>query len=981
MSLSKNSSSAERIHPSSYARYDHVNSINYVNPLFFKCSYVPDNSAADLPTVAASHNINPVSLLLANVRSLGNKLPEFLHLLYTENQDNIVCLTETWLTGDTPDSVLHSNIHQLFRMDRPYARGGGIVIYVPHYLNPSLVLSHCDTDFEIIGVRIRVHSRIVIVLCVYRPPHNYDCANMVTYLDNYISSTKSPCLIVGDFNCPKISWSTYSCCPGATLADQQLLNFIRTSSFVQYVNEPTRCENILDLALSNDNNLISQVAICPPIGDSDHNTIVLQLNLTCARRPPRVPYRDFRRADYDAINNILIAISWPDLFNSCITAEDFWAVFQSVIDSIIDLYVPLAMPLPKKRTWPSDAYRMYCQKHNLHKRLKTATPADKTKIRLEIKIVARNLRTALSQIQSRSETNILRNANVKDFWAYINGRLSVKPKIPSLLMANDTIVDDNKNKCAALSSQFSMVFKQDNCIPVEITTKAATKLKIVRFEPSLVYNELIKLRPKLSRGPDGIPALFLKRTALTIAEPLSTIFTRSFSTGRVPSAWKLSDIVPVPKKPGANRPGDFRPISMTSILCRTFERLIRDPIVNHLETNHLISPYQHGFRRHRSTTTQLLECVHSWASLIECKIPVDVIYMDVAKAFDTVVHSKLITKLAAYGIDGLLLAWIADFLQSRQQRVRIEDSYSDWDPVVSGVPQGSVLGPLLFLVFINDLPDFIDDVGRRLFADDLKLFNRVDTKCEQNKLQIALNKVWKWCTENQLDLSPSKCQILHVGNKNPRVDFLLGDHKLETVTFARDLGVVISEDFRFTRHCETIVTKASARANGILRAFTNRDSRILMQLFDTFVLPLLEYASVIWSPSIRQEIELIESVQRKFTKRIPGLRNLTYEDRLSLLNRSSLENRRHKQDLLFLWALINGSVIYNGPFGIRFASQRCQTTRGHNFKLTMPNLRTNLLRKMFPFRVIPAWNSLPPNVVNAKSIGAFKRRLSYWLAN
>ncbi len=367
--------------------------------------------------------------------------------------------------------------------------------------------------------------------------------------------------------------------------------------------------------------------------------------------------------------------------------------------------------------------------------------------------------------------------------------------------------------------------------------------------------------------------------------------------------------------------------------------------------------------------------MHQWGKWENDKIPTDIIYLDISKAFDTVVHSKLLVKMEAYGIAGNLLSWFRDYLNGRLQRIRVGTSHSDWSKALSGVPQGSVLGPLLFLIYINDLSETAVNVSRQLFADDLKLFNHVDTSNGTRELQVALDKVFQWTNENQLDLAAEKCKILHVGTKNRQTEYYINDRRLEPVNQMRDLGVIITDDLRFRAHCEYIARKASLRASSIFRGFECHNTEFLMRMFDTFVLPVLEYASVIWNPAAKIEIDLIERIQRRFTKRLPGMMDLNYEERLVQLNRPTLQTRRNRQDLVFLWSLLHGQMMCCTENMISMANERRQTMRGHNMKILMPMCRTNLYKELFPNRTIRIWNSLHAETVNTKSVNAFKRAI------
>ena len=350
----------------------------------------------------------------------------------------------------------------------------------------------------------------------------------------------------------------------------------------------------------------------------------------------------------------------------------------------------------------------------------------------------------------------------------------------------------------------------------------------------------------------------------------------------------------------------------------------------------------------------------------------DVAYLDIAKAFDSVSHPKLIEKLQNYGFSGQLLAWIVDFLSNRTQIVKVQTTTSNVAPVTSGVPQGSVLGPLLFLLYINDLPEVVVNSNIFLFADDAKISFSVNTQAQQNIFTTDLVNIFNWASKHQLQISLPKCSILHLGYTNAKLDYTVNGTPLESVCSARDLGIIVSSNLTFTEHCQIISRKAHMRANLIHRCFQTKDPTFLTKLFKTYVRPIVEYGSVIWSPKLQKNIKIIEQVQRRFTKRIPGLQDYTYQQRLDTLGLESLEIRRLQSDLIMLYKIIHN--LLDLPFEQLF-SWRCTNRLLRNsqrsFQLKMDFSRTTVRSNFFSNRVIKLWNSLDQNLVSQTNLKAF----------
>ena len=372
-----------------------------------------------------------------------------------------------------------------------------------------------------------------------------------------------------------------------------------------------------------------------------------------------------------------------------------------------------------------------------------------------------------------------------------------------------------------------------------------------------------------------------------------------------------------------------------------------------------------------------------WLSSLNSGQSTDVIYIDFAKAFDTVSHPKLLHKLKSYGILGKLLQWITAWLTGRSQSVKLGDIYSSFKAVLSGVFQGSVLGPLLFLIFINDLPDNISpDANPTLFADDLKLSS--DQKNIQVSssplhvfcpiLQTSLDSIHAWSILWQLHISIPKCSTLSISNvksHKPRL-YSINSHPLPQVTSCSDLGVIIDNKLTFSNHILSITKKAYIQSLLLSRCFLSKNANLLQRAFTSFVRPTLEYASPIWSPHLTKDILLLEKVQRRFTKSIRSIHSLPYESRLDKLKLDTLSLRRTNIDLCTCYRIIHHLTPLDPS---HFFTPRNTITRGHPFSLVKPPVRLDSSKFAFQSRTIDPWNSLPLTVVASESVAVFKFKL------
>ena len=474
-------------------------------------------------------------------------------------------------------------------------------------------------------------------------------------------------------------------------------------------------------------------------------------------------------------------------------------------------------------------------------------------------------------------------------------------------------------------------------------------------------------------GIDGFPSNFFKNCALPLSVPLQYIYAMSLSKGVLPKDWKIGKVVPIFKNKG-NRsdPINYRPVSLTNISCKIMERVLKKYINAHLFSNKLISASQHGFLAGKSTETQILECLNDWTRSLDNDENVDVIYLDISKAFDTVSHEKLLYKLKKYGFKGPVLKWIRSFLTERFQFVQLNSCRSTKANVKSGVPQGSVLGPVLFLIFINDIIDAVKHSCVKIFADDTKLYFCVDSMEAYNQLLSDLTSLFEWADSNQLKMALQKCIVLHLGASNPKRNYQINGVTLENCGLVKDLGVYVNSDLKPSNHCSKIVSKASSRSALVFKAFLCRHRDFLLRMFCTYVRPILEYNSVCWSPCLVKDIIKVESVQRRYTKRIPGLQNLSYSQRLVLLGLDSLELRRLRTDLIEVFKIVHG---LNGLNFNDFFEYSTNHTRGHSFKLYPIKYHKNVRKFYFADRVVKIWNALKFEVVDALTLDSFKRKL------
>ena len=407
------------------------------------------------------------------------------------------------------------------------------------------------------------------------------------------------------------------------------------------------------------------------------------------------------------------------------------------------------------------------------------------------------------------------------------------------------------------------------------------------------------------------------------------------------------------------------------------EGILRDAVVKHMNDNNLFSQNQFGFLAGRSTVLQLLKVLDIWSKILDEGGCLDVVYCDFMKAFDKVPHYRLLHKIKNYGITGNFLGWIESFLIGRSQQVIINNSQSKKASVTSGIPQGSVLGPLLFVIYINDLPDIVDkDSFIFLFADDTKVFRQIISERDNLVLQQDINKLLIWSSHWLLKFHPDKCVCMGVGySQEEKISYTMNGQVLSETSCEKDLGVLFDKSLKFDQHINSIINKANRNLGIIRKTFDFMDKSIFCHIFKGLVRPHLEYAAPVWSPHHAKHIEAIENVQRRATRLVPGLSDLSYPERLRSLKLPTLAYRRTRGDMITTYKIIQ-SELNNVKSILPFSDS---DLRGHNKKLYIDGSNKDIRKYNFSLRVRKLWNDLPECVVNAKDIIQFEIGLdNYW---
>ncbi|BHF63568.1 hypothetical protein SprV_0200656200 [Sparganum proliferum] len=447
-----------------------------------------------------------------------------------------------------------------------------------------------------------------------------------------------------------------------------------------------------------------------------------------------------------------------------------------------------------------------------------------------------------------------------------------------------------------------------------------------------------------------MPAKYLKELANELSKPLAHIFRSSFKLERLPSEWKTANIFPIDRGGARINANNYRPVSLTCICCKIMGAIIKKATMKFLEQNHLLSDLQHDFSQNRSCFSSLLLSTEQRTRALDEDGMVDVIYTDFKKAFDSVPHKRLIYKLFKTGIRGRLLTWITDFLTGRSQTVCVEASRSTPTPVLSGVPRGSVLGPLLFLVYINDCLDYLG-YSAIMFVDDVKLWGAIRSDADRYALHDSLNCLNSWSARWLLNFNVDKCVVLRLRTKKTSKEddsfqYVLGGQPLSNGMEQKDLGVLMTPSLKSSPKCQRAAKSAIRVLFALRREFVQIDKELSGKTYGAFVRSHLEYAIQAWRPWLKKDYQRLERVQAMATKMVKNLNRLPYETRLTELNLFPLNYRQMHGDLIQTYRIVRGRecALDLDEFFQLAGNDRL---RGHPFKQKGKPARSDVRRNAF----------------------------------
>ena len=923
-----------------------------------------------------------ISLLHLNIRSIRNKID---YIIDTFSDFQILCFTETHLDANvTTDMLSFSNSYSIpYRKDRTN-HGGGILVY----LNSSLLHTK-RTDLEIfcnesIWVEVKAKNEMLLIGIFYSPTtadsHFFNSLNL--NIEKAFEISKN-LILVGDLNEDLLNPNYHN-----------LKDLILVNSMKNVITEPTRQYAILDpIIIPEDFPFLDSGTIGVPDHISDHKATYINLpfhyDTECAYN--RLVWL-YKKANFALLKQNISNYDWNCLTEGTLNnpCDKFNDVFLSFVRSSIPSKNVLIRPDDKP--WYDSEIRKVSRKRDRLKR--KINKAGNQNFLTRYKFLRNKVNNLNKHAKERFYNNLelsisdFHSNDKKQFWKIVRHFVKSNNNSSSIPPLNSFSVTGQDNYCFSLEEKADLLNRyftsistvnDDNASLPAFEYKCQNRLSRIVCTSNEMVILVGLLNPNKATGPDEIINKTLKAVAKEISIPLNILFNRSFMEGKFSDIWKISNVIPLPKKGDSSDPSNFRPVSVLNNIPKIQERIVFKHIYNFLMENDLLYKYQSGFLPNHSTTNQLIDIYHHICQTYDNNQFSFMVFCDVSKAFDRVWHKGLIFKLKQLGLEGELLQWVSDYLSDRKLKVVITNCSSSLRSVNAGVPQGSVLGPLLFLVYINDISESLLSLTR-LFADDSSLFySATNINDIEGIINHDLRILVRWAAKWLINFNPLKTEgilfTLRLLEHLPNITF--DGTPIRFVEEHKHLGLTLSSNGQWHSHIDNITTSAS-KVLGIMRKLKFSFSRTaLSQIFLSYILPILEYSCIVWDGCTTQNTNSLQRIQNEAARLVTGLtRSVSLENLYRECGWVSLEERRKQQKLILMYKSVNGIVP---PYILDIIPPLVRETTDYPLRnqnnIAVPFCRTEISRKSCIPSSITLWNALDEETRNSPSVSSFKYQL------
>ena len=787
-----------------------------------------------------------------NIASLLKNIDE-VRLFMKENNVDVLALNETRLDDSVNESEISVPMYNIVRKDRD-RMGGGVAIYVKAGINFQIVDHVAMSQLEALCIKIcPPKSKPIFFVNWYRPPNaKIEKIDLYENLLQFLDSFNAAIIVMGDVNCDIMDKQHSSLCVK--------YNNINNVYSMEHVNtcQPTRTthntETLIDHMLTNNGNNVKSFGVIH-LGMSDHSMSYLIWKGNNSKSEPRyVEYRNMKKINKESFKQNLMDQPWHAIehYTNLNEAVHRW---EELLMQVVNKHMPIRRKRVKQQSCPwmnANIHKLMKKRDKLKKR---ACKEKDNNLMKQYRSLRNKVTGEIKKAKRKYYTDKLTTEkNNTQVWK------TLKSLLPNKKPSNSVFQQENEQLANNFNSFFSKVGKNlSESIPRKELNKRFPKSKLIEadFEFTAVsekqiLTELKRLKNKKSTGLDGISAVILKLASKEITPALTYIINRSIAERVFPSRWKVAKVIPLFKKGDKSLPDNYRPISLLPVVSKVLERVIHIQLSNHLKKYALLAQEQSGFRPLHSTQTTLVRVTDDWLNAMGRQCYTGVVFVDLRKAFDTVDHDVLLYKLESIGVGSSCIEWFKDYLRGRKIVTQINDSLSQEEDITHGVPQGSILGPLLFVIYINDMIEKVNNCKMHLYADDTVLyFSDANPLKVQRSLQEDLSRMYGWMCDNRLSLNCDKTVCMLIGNrkmlnKHNVLELNVNTRKLEQVPHTKYLGITVDEELNWNLQVDNVCKRVSKMISFMRRLRGIIDKEHVKLVYNSLILPQLEYADIVW---------------------------------------------------------------------------------------------------------------------------------------
>ena len=955
-----------------------------------------------LLVICGSVDVNPgpdkeLRICTVNMRSLkpndrSIKLDEMYSTLGIDKNFDIIGVTETWLDNNVDDELINLPNYQVFRRDRD-RHGGGVAIYVSHSIPVKHLHDFNIRDIEIVCVELKLAKKRIVIACIYRPPGNRTDANTLIehfqfVINMMIDKDPESIIILGDFNDRCLNWHDSH---SQSELGTKLRDCVSGNLLFQIIEEPTHyapnSNSLLDLIITDSPGYILDSGVGVPIGDPYHCYVFCRLSIkyNTDKKYERTFWK-YSEANFLDLNEDLNTAPWDTMFIFD-DINDMTNYFTELFLDACRKHIPQKSVTinPKDKAWMTNEI-----KHKLHVRDKYHRRWKRSGSQFDLDLYRLKRNEANIAMMTAKSTHFERlkeklcdpTVSNKEYWHLIKLLYGnkVETSIPSII-DNNNEYSTATAKAELFNSHFlekSRLSSNAQTLPIlpDITENCLNRIIITEEK---VKKVLLSLNTKKATGCDSISNHILKHCASSISLPLSKLFQKSLNQGKFPDSWKKANVTPVFKKGDKQNKNNYRPISILPNIGKVFERVVYQEVYSFFKIHNLLTWRNSGYKSSDSSINQLIYISHKIYESLEKGDDVCLVSLDATAAFDRVWHEGLLYKLKRKHISGQLHEWFKSYLNNRIQRVVIKGQASSWEFVTSGVPQGSILGPLLFLVYIDDI---IKDIETNilLYADDTLLLHPINEPNSFHALNNDLKTLDLWSKLWLVNFNPIKTSYIIFSKKllkSNHPDLYLGNVKLIEQSKHKQLGVLFNNKITFEDHIDQQCDKALKRLTTLKRLQCKIPRQSRLQIYLSFIRPILEFGWELYDSSSKVHLSKLESIQREALLTVTrGYKCTSHSALLAETGVQLLATRRKLRKNLFMYKHSTNSLpSYLSNEIPSTVGSRCEYTLRNRNNIDAFKTKKNYLLKSFIPSSIKSWNELDNDVRNSSSYNTFKEKL------